>query len=145
MNITIFHKVVNSMKELADVIGRTSNLGIFTETELRLAYEYVFVRYAVDCAEPDEDTRWVIFRSIRDGSIAGMLHVKYKIGFFLPQLRFADADFYVEYVETFDIPEWCISDTDRFNRLFPELSWTVSERVADPHKFSLMDLRFVTE
>lgn len=133
------------MKELTDVVSRAAELGLFTDKELRLAYEYVFVRYAVECAEPDENTRWVIFHSIRDGSVAGMLHVKYKLGFFLPQLRFPDAEFHAEYVDSFEIPEWCISDAQEFSRSFPELPWTVAERVADPCKFSLMDLRFVTE
>lgn len=133
------------MRDLKDTVSRAVERGVFTGTELRLAYEYVFVRYAVECAEPDENTRWVMFRSIRDGSLVGMLHVKYKLGFFLPQMKFSDADFCVEQVERFDVPEWFIGDTEEFNRSFPELPWTVAECVADPHEFSLLDLRFVTE
>lgn len=133
------------MRNLSKSVKSSLKYDLFTDITRIQAENHICESYSVYPMDIDDNSSWIEFHSVKSHRLAVLMHRKYRLAFVLTELEIRSPDFHVEYVDSFDEPEWYIDDVDVFNNDFPYLRWHEPETIVNPHGFDLMDMRFATE
>ncbi len=88
--------------------------------------------------------RWIdVYDSL--GNLIIILHTYYKIAFILSKYTINTNDIYCVKVDNFNKAEWFIDDLNEFNKKYPFMFWDEPLDVVNYQRFSLLDMKFVTE
>ena len=134
------------MRNFKRVLEKSRGMGEFDKIDDLKAVISDFASSAPQSFNNAEDgggKRWIEFYD-NHGALIILLHTHYRLAFVLSKFKITNNVYCVK-VDSFNNAEWFISDMIEFNEEFPYIFWDETSEVVNHRKFSLLDMRFVTE